>query len=75
MSAHPANVIDLKAYREQRKSACATTSGCFHPLPPVQHPLFAPAFFFGFWPTWVMTPVVLLAGDLGSGHYEAAEHD
>lgn len=71
MSSQAANVIDLRIYRERRKAQQMADSPCFVPQPIQPFPFYAPAYFFGFWPSWVMAPVAMF----GTGLPGTAEHD
>ncbi|MBI5132693.1 MAG: hypothetical protein HZA66_24910 [Rhodopseudomonas palustris] len=64
MSSQAANVIDLRSYRERRKALQLAEApiAAQHPVQPF--PFYAPAFFFGFWPCWVMAPIPMMIGRL-----------
>ncbi len=59
VSTQAANVIDLNAYRAQRKAlppaSTTPTLDQYRPLP-----FHGQAFFFGFWPSWVMAPIPMI---------------
>jgi hypothetical protein len=71
VSSQAANVIDLRIYRERRKAQQMADSPCIAPQPIQPFPFYAPAYFFGFWPSWVMAPVAMF----GTGQPGTAEHD
>lgn len=59
VSSQPGNVIDLKVYRERRKAARPEVAMSL-PDQPLLVPYYTPAFFFGFWPGWmVMAPAAV----------------
>ncbi|WP_420133380.1 hypothetical protein [Rhodopseudomonas sp.] len=59
MSAQSANVIDLSTYRAQRKAAASV--GTFPTLDQYQpFPFHGQAYFFGFWPAWVIAPIPMI---------------
>jgi len=60
VSVQSANVIDLSVYRAQRKALTAAANSAptwdqYQPLP-----FHGQTFFFGFWPSWVMAPIMLI---------------
>jgi hypothetical protein len=63
MSSQTANVIDLRSYRERRRAlelaeAPIVVQNAVQPLP-----FYAPAFFFGYWPCWIMAPIPMIMAD------------
>jgi hypothetical protein len=71
VSSQAANVIDLRSYRERRKArqladACWTAPPHMLPMPYVAAP-----FFVGYWPSWVIAPVLMFT----AGRPAEARHD
>jgi hypothetical protein len=61
VTSQAANVIDLDAYRARRNAGSSPAQSNAPSLDQLQpFPFFAPAFFFGFWPTWVMAPMPVI---------------
>lgn len=60
MSAQPANVIDLNAYRAQRTAGTAvpTTAPSLDQYQPL--PFYGVSYFLGLWPAWVMAPIPMI---------------